>query len=394
MTAVELKSGIYWVGAVDWDLRNFHGYSTNRGTTYNAYLIMDEKTVLVDTVKRPFFDEMLEKIRELTDPSKIDIVVANHVEMDHSGSLPEVLALAPRAELVCSPQGERGLARHFKELRRFKAVRTGESIRIGRRSLVFHQMPMVHWPDSMATYIPEEALLLPNDAFGQHIASAARFDNCIEWGILREEAAKYYANIVLPYSEQVRNVLGALRGLKIDMIGPSHGVIWRSRLREILAEYEKWSSQRTDARAVIVYDTMWGSTEKIARALQKGLEESGAPVALRCLRSCHISDVMTDVLESRLVLVGSPTLNSGPMPTVAAFLSYMRGLRPAGRLGMAFGSCGWGGQGAGEVETVMKALGWELPEPAINVRWVPGPEELASAREAGRRLGARLKETA
>ncbi len=392
MARVEIAPDIYWVGGVDWDIRNFHGYSTNRGTTYNAYLIIDEKTALVDTVKRPFFDEMMERVRDLIDPSKIDYIVANHVEMDHSGSLPMVLDAAPRARVLCSPQGERGLLRHFNGLRGLQVVKTGESLRLGRRSLRFHLTPMVHWPDSMATYVPEERLLLPNDAFGQHIASADRFDDGVDWGVLREEAAKYYANIVLPYSEQVAGVLAALSGLDIAAIGPSHGVVWRRRVGDIIAEYSKWSSRKTERMAVIVYDTMWGSTERVARALRAGVESAGVPVRMRSLKTSHISDVMTDVLESRLVLVGSPTLNSGPLPSVAAFLTYMKGLRPRGRVGMAFGSYGWGGQAAGELEGVMRALGWEVPEPAINIKWVPDEGELASAREAGRRLGERVAE--
>ncbi|MGQ9582197.1 MAG: FprA family A-type flavoprotein [Thermoplasmatota archaeon] len=390
MTGVELKPGIFWVGAVDWDIRNFHGYSTNRGTTYNAYLIIDEKVVLIDTVKRHLFEEMLARISAIVEPSKIDYVVANHVEMDHSGSLPMVLGLAPGARVLCSPQGEKGLSRHYRQRWDLRVVRTGERVATGRRSLVFHLMPMVHWPDSMATYVPEERLLLPNDAFGQHIASTERFDDELDWGVLREEAAKYYANIVLPYSEQVGGALAALSGLKVDMIAPSHGIIWRRGVGDILAEYSRWSSHRTDARAVIVYDTMWGSTEMLARALRLGLEDAGVPARMRPLKANHISDVMTDVLTSRVVLVGSPTLNNGLMPTVAAFLTYMKGLRPRRRVGMAFGSYGWGGQAPGEIEGVMKGLGWEVPEPAINIKWVPDEGELASAREAARRLGAGL----
>jgi len=210
MKPVEIKPGIYWVGGIDWDLRNFHGYLTQKGSTYNAYLIVDEKTVLVDTVKHYLFEEMLSRVKEIIDPSRIDYVVANHVEMDHSGSIPKILKIAPKAKVITSPQGEKGLSRHFKRDWNFRVVKSGDTINIGKRSLQFFLTPMVHWPDNMVTYIPEEKLLLSNDAFGQHLASAKRFDDEVGWDITFEEAAKYYANIVLPYGEQVKKALAAL----------------------------------------------------------------------------------------------------------------------------------------------------------------------------------------
>ena len=249
---------------------------------------------------------------------------------------------------------------------------------------------MIHWPDSMATYIPEDRLLLPNDAFGQHIASAERFDDQLDWGILREEAAKYYANIVTPYSDQVKAALPAVAALSFDMIGPSHGIIWRSRIPDILKEYAKWASHETEKRAVIVYDTMWHSTEMMAHSLKKGLEDAGVPVTMRSLGVTHLSDVITDVLSSRLVIVGSPTLNNGMLPKMGEFLTYVKGLRPKKRLGFAFGSYGWGGQAVGEMEAVLKELNWELPEKGINLKFIPDESELAACREAGRALGERL----
>ena len=391
MSKCELKPGVFWVGGIDWDLRSFHGYSTRRGTTYNAYLIIDEKVVLVDTVKHYLCDEMLERIREIIDPSKIDIIVSNHTEMDHSGSLSRMVELCPNAQVVCSPNGEKNLRRHFKKDWNFKVVKTGDTIKIGRRTLAFQLLPMIHWPDSMATYIPEDLLLLPNDAFGQHIASAERFDDQFEWGILKEEAAKYWANIVLPYSDQVKAALPAVAALKFDMIGPSHGIIWRSRIPEILAEYAKWSAHETEKRAIIVYDTMWHSTEAMAHELARGLEDAGIPAELLKLSETDMSDIVTEVLTARLVLVGSPTLNNGMLPTMGAFLTYIKGLRPKKRIGFAFGSFGWGGQAVGEMEAVLKEMGWELPMKSINIKFIPDESELAACREAGRALGEHLK---
>jgi flavorubredoxin len=392
MKSVEIKPGIYWVGGIDWNLRDFHGYKTRRGSTYNSYLIIDEKTVLVDTVKNYLLDEMLSRIREIVDPSQIDYLISNHVEMDHSGGISGVLKFAPRARVITSPQGQKGLRRHFKSDWNFQVVKSGETLKIGRRTLQFFLTPMVHWPDSMATYVPQEKLLLPNDAFGQHIATAARFDDQIGWDIVHEEAARYYANIVLPYGEQVKKALDTLSGLNIEMIAPSHGLIWRRFLPHILEAYQRWAKNESDKKALIVYDSMWGSTERMAYSLREGLEAGDVPVTMRSLKTNHISDIMTDVLLSKLILVGSPTLNSGMLPTVGAFLTYLKGLRPKGRLGFAFGSYGWGGQAVGEVEKVLRELNWQIPVSGVNLLYVPDDEELDGVKEQGSQLAKILKQ--
>lgn len=388
MKPVELKPGIYWVGGIDWNLRYFHGYVTPRGTTYNAYLIVDEKITLVDTVKHYLCDEMLDRIKQIIDPSKIDYMVSNHVEMDHSGSLTKIMELAPNAQLVTSPQGQKGLKRYYKKDNwNFKVVNSGEELSIGSRTLKFVHVPMVHWPDSMVTYIPEEKLLLPNDAFGQHIASAERFDDQLGWEIVHEEAATYYANIVLPYGDNVNKALDVVTRLDIDMVAPSHGVIWRSLIPKIVPVYRKWAGNETDPKALIVYDTMWDSTRRVALALQDGLEDAGVPVTMRFLQTSHISEIMTDLLTARAILIGTPTLNNGMLPTVSAFLTYIRGLRPKKRIGLAFGSYGWGGQGAKEVAGVIKDMGWETPLDFINIQYRPDGQELQGVRETGKKLG-------
>jgi len=392
MKPVEIKPGIYWVGGIDWNLRNFHGYITQRGSTYNAYLILDEKTVLVDTVKHYLFEEMLSRIKEVVDPSRIDYVVSNHVEMDHSGSIPKILDIAPEAKVVTSPQGEKGLQRHFKRGWDFLVVKSGDTISVGKRSLQFFLTPMVHWPDNMVTFVPEERLLLSNDAFGQHLASTSRFDEEVGWNIVSEEAAKYYANIVLPYGEQVKKALAALSGLNIEMIAPSHGAIWKAYLPRILESYQKWANNETEKRALIVHDTMWGSTSRIAESLQEGLEREGIPVTMRSLKTNHISDILTDVLFSKAILIGSPTLNQGVLPTVGAFLTYLKGLRPKKRMGFAFGSYGWGGQAIKEMETVMRNLNWEMPLPSINIQYLPDEQELDKVRKAGQKLAELVKQ--
>lgn len=391
MDRVEIKPNIYWVGGIDWDLRNFHGYLTQRGTTYNSYLIMDEKVVLVDTVKHYLFNEMLARIKDICDPSKIDYIVSNHVEMDHSGSLPKILELAPNAKVITSTKGEKGLRKHYKKDWDFHVVKSGDSLSIGSRTLTFVHTPMVHWPDNMVTYIAEDKLLLPNDAFGQHIACSGRFDDEVGWEILCEEAGKYYANIVMPFGDQVKKALDALSGLDIDMIGPSHGIMWRSFIPKILEEYKKWSDHQTESKALIVYDTMWGSTEKMAYMLREGLSENGIPVTMKNLKTTHISDVMTDLLTSKMILIGSPTINNGMLPTLGAFLTYIKGLRPKNRLGFAFGSYGWSGQAAGQIEEVMKELKWELPKEILRINYIPEPEDLENIKIIGKELGDILK---
>jgi flavorubredoxin len=391
LNKVEIKPDIYWVGGIDWDLRNFHGYETQRGTTYNAYLIVDKKITLIDTVKHYLFDEMLARIKEVVDPKKIDYIVSNHVEMDHSGSLPKIKKEAQDAKIITSTRGEKGLLRHYKKNLGFQVVKSGDTLNIGKRTLHFIHIPMVHWPDSMVTYIPSDKIILPNDAFGQHIASSGRFDDEIEWGILREEAAKYYANIVMPYGDQVKKVLEALSKLDIDMIAPSHGIIWQSHIPKIVEEYKKWANYETEKKALIIYDSMWGSTEKIAYSLLEGLSESGVSVRIRNLKNTHMSDIISDVQDSKLILLGSPTLNNGMMPSMGGFLTYMKGLRPRNRIGFVFGSYGWGGQAVGEIEKILKDLSWDMPFDSINVNYIPDEEQLNNAKDIGKKIAEYLK---
>lgn len=390
MKAVEIKPNTYWVGGIDWNLRYFHGYLTPRGTSYNSYLITDEKVTLIDTVKYYFFEEMLERIKSVIDPQEIDYLVINHVEMDHAGSLLKLQEAAPNAKIVTSLKGKRGLEKHFNKEFDCLLVDSGEELSLGSYSLQFYHTPMVHWPDSMVTYIPEAKLLVPNDAFGQHIASPERFDDEIGWDLLKEEAAKYYANIVLPYGDQVNKALEALSQLDIDMIAPSHGIIWRSYLEKIIPNYVSWANHESEERALIVYDTMWGATEKIAVKLQSALQNAGIPVTIKFLQTSHMSEIMPEVLRSKLILVGSSTLNNGMLPTVAGFLTYLKGLRPKNRIGMAFGSFGWGGQGAKEVEETLKSLGWDIPVETINIQYTPNEGELEAAEEAAQKLASVL----
>jgi flavorubredoxin len=382
MQPVKLKDDIYWVGGIDWDVRNFHGYLTQRGSTYNAYLIVDEKITLIDTVKYYLCDEMLERISKIVDPSKIDYVVSNHVEMDHSGSLPQVMEIAKNATLITSTKGMPGLRAHYHKDWNFKVVKSGESIKIGKRTLTFVHVPMAHWPDSMVTYLPEDKILFPNDALGQHLASTERFDDEYSMGIIMHEAKKYYANILMLYDKPVSAALKAISGLEIDIAAPSHGIIWRSHIKDIVSAYQKWSASanETENKAVIIYDSMWGSTAKIAKAIQTAFENKGTATKMMCLTKNHISDVIVDVLDAKYICVGSPTLNNNMMPTVASFLTYMKGLAPKNRIGLAFGSFGWSGQSVGQVKEMLKDTKMELME-QIKVQYVPDENTLKEITE-------------
>lgn len=375
MKAVKIKDTIYWVGGIDWDLRNFHGYLTQRGSTYNAYLVIDEKITLIDTVKHYLCDEMITRIKSVIDPSKIDCIISNHVEMDHSGSLPQLAKIAPNAVIYTSPNGLKGLTEHYKSGLNLKAVNNGESIRTGKYNFNFVLTPMVHWPDNMITYLAEERLLFSNDAFGQHIASSERFDDEYPLDITMMEARKYYANIVLPYGDQVKKALAAASGLAIDIIAPSHGIIWRKNIPSILNAYAEWSANKTSNKALIIYDTMWNSTRKIASAIEEAFENRGYRTIMMNLQTNHISDILTELIDTQYICVGSPTLNNNMLPTVAAFLTYMKGLAPKNRTGLAFGSYGWGGQSVGQIEEVLKSCGFAVME-NIRVKYIPDDEVL------------------
>lgn len=381
MKAEEIKPGIYWVGAIDWDVRNFHGYLTQRGTTYNAYLIVDDKITLVDTVKPNLADKLIGRIKQIIDPSKIDYVVSNHVEMDHSGTLPQIMELAPNATIITCPNGDKGLKDHYKKDWNFKIVKTGDKVSLGKRSLEFILTPMVHWPDNMIAYMPEEKLLFSNDSLGQHYASSERFDDECALDIVMEEAKKYYANIVLPYGKQVQKELDAAATLDIEMVAPSHGVIWRSHLDKILPMYQKWCKNETvKKKALIVYDTMWKSTELMANAVWEVFEEKGYKISMRNLQHNHVSDIMTELIDTEYICVGSPTLNSNMMPSVAGFLTYMSGLAPKGRKAISFGSYGWGGRTLPEINAFFEKSGFDIVA-SEKIKYIPGEAELENFKK-------------
>jgi len=395
MPPIEILKDVYWVGAIDWNIRDFHGYSIYRGTTYNAFLVVDEKTALFDTVKEGFKTEILHHIRGIIDPTKIDYLVVNHVEMDHSGLVPEVVELVKPEKIFCSERGRKALLAHFhREDWPYEVVKTGDTISLGKRTVQFIETRMLHWPDSMFSYIPEDRLLISSDAFGQHWATTERFDDELDLSILLSHAAKYYANILLPYSNLVQKLLSQVKemDLKIDMIAPDHGIMWRRNPGKILECYNEWSQQKSKVKALVIYDTMWHSTEMMAKAIVDGLVQEGVSAQLFDLATNHRSDIITEVLDAGALVIGSSTLNNGMLPRMADLLHYLKGLRPANKIAAAFGSYGWSGEAVKLINAIMEEMRFTVIDPGINVQYVPGNDDLGKCVELGRKVAEVLKE--
>lgn len=390
----KVVDGVFWVGAVDWTIRHFHGYTytTPLGTSYNAYLVKDEKIALVDTVHVHFKKEMMERIRSIVDPSKIDYVVANHVEPDHSGSLAHVLSVAKNAKLVCNERCKAGLEEYYSGNWDYEAVKTGDTISLGTKTLTFLEAPMLHWPDSMFTYVAEDELLLPNDGFGQHIATSERFVEDYDEAIVMQEAAKYYANILMPMSALVIKKLEEVQklGLSIKTIAPSHGLIWRNP-EKIINAYLRWASGEAEQAVLVVYDTMWNATAKMARSIVEGISSEGVQARLYRMATSDSSDAIRDCMLMRGIVVGSSTINRGMLPSLTPFLEDLRGLKPKKKIGAAFGSYGWSGGGAESVEKALSEAGVEILREPLTVKYMPTEEDLKNCFEFGREIARSVK---
>ena len=379
---------VFYVGYVDFEVRNFHGYSTHRGSSYNAYIVKSgEKTVLIDTVKRPYFEYFLKDLKEVCDLAEIDYLIINHVEMDHSGSFPLIINHLPNAELIASERGVEVLKAHFHQeigddiFNKIRGVKEGDTLDIGNgKKFTFIPIPMIHWPDSMVSFMTDENgknVLFSSDAFGQHYATSKRWDDENDLCEVMQEAEKYYANILLHLSGLIAKVLSKVGALPIDIVCTAHGVCWRSHISEIVEKYTKWCKGEIDEKSIlIVYDTMWGSTEKIAKALAKEISHRGIPVKRFRLTTADYSDVITEAMKAKAIIIGSPTLNNGLYPTVAEYLSYQKGLKPMNKVGLAFGSYGWSGQAAQEIAKIMKETKIDVLDELIKIKFVPKPEDL------------------
>ena len=389
MKPTKIADNIYDVGVIDWNIRDFHGYSTDKGTSYNAYLIVDEQVALVDTVKAPFADQLIDNISQVIDPQRIDVVISNHTEMDHSGALPRIMQqVGEETPLYCSPMGAKNLAQHFPNAWTYHPVKDGQTLSLGQRTLHFIETRMIHWPDSMFTYLQEARILFSSDGFGQHYAGFDKFDDQADSDLMAQ-AKKYFANILLLYAPRILKLVEKIvaSGIQIDMICPDHGVIWRQHPGKIIEAYLKWSRQEPEKKALVVYDSMWKSTETMANAIAEGIASTGVNVKPIHIRSSHRSDIMTDVLDAAAVVVGSPTLNNQMFPTVADLLVYMKGLKPANKIGAAFGSYGWSGEAVKLVAAELAAMKFDMITGGPRLQYVPDDTGIETCVEYGRRIG-------
>ncbi len=378
---------IDWVGHLDWTVRDFHGYRTEHGSTYNAYLVRDRRTALIDGVKGPYADALLRQVAALTPLDRIDYLVCNHAEPDHSSALPALRKACPRARIVCNARCRDALQRHFDTAGwEFETVADGGSLSLGEYTLQFFDTPMVHWPESMATFLPEAGVLFSMDAFGQHMASSQRFAEELAPGEALAAAKTYYANIVMPFGAPVAKALERLGALPIRTICPSHGVCWRESIPEILEAYARWRVCEPTRKVVVLYSTMWDSTRQMAQAVVEGVAEQDVAFRLIDVNATHDTETVTEIIDCAAFAVGTPTLNQGMMPAMARCLTYLRGLKPAHKAAFAFGSHGWAQKGAGEAEGYLKAMQAEILRPPLVTRYRPDPETLDACREAGRLL--------
>ena len=396
MEPVKVLDNVYWVGALDYEIRDFHGYRTSDGSTYNAYLIMDEKITLIDTVKAPFVPELMSRVSKIVDPAKIDQVVSNHAEFDHASGLPQVMSVIGSGKTVyASKMGEKALKAQLRGADlNIKTVASGETLSLGKTSLKFLETRMVHWPDSMFSFCPELGLLFSQDAFGMHLASSRRFDDEIGRNVWCYEALKYFANILTPYTTPIAKLLEEVvsSGLlaQIKVICPDHGPIWRSNLAEIVNLYAKWVKQEPARKAVVVYDSMWKSTEKMAMELSDALSQYNVLVKLMSMKHNHRSDVVTELYNAGAVLVGSPTINNDIYPTVAEVLCYMRGLKFQNKVAGAFGSYGWSGEAAKMIQAALTDMKYQTPAPEVRYQWVPEEADLGPIKNLAKSIAEAL----
>lgn len=399
MKAIEIKQDVFWVGAIDWGVRDFHGYVTPNGTTYNNYLIVDEQITLIDTVKHNFHEITVDNIKSVVNPAKITNLVINHIEPDHASSIDKIMELAPDATIYISERGKKGLDRYFDTSKwKFKIVKTGDTLNTGRFNLQFIETPMIHWPDSMMTYVKEARLLISQDAFGQHLATSARFDDefveCSSYAELDDAVIDYYSNILMPFGQLIKAKIAEIEklGLEIDMIAPDHGVIWRREPKRVMKRYIDMADGKASLRVAIIYDTMWYSTEYMTLPIMQGIRDEGIDCKVIKLRASPMSVAIKEFWKSRACLIGTPTLNNVMFPTVAEFLTHLRGLRPKNRITGAFGSYGWGGGAVKEAYEEFNRMGLEVAEPGIQVIYRPSAEDEKQCYAFGREFAKKAKE--
>jgi flavorubredoxin len=391
--AIRITDRVWWVGAIDWNIRDFHGYVTKRGSTYNAYLILADKVTLMDTVRAPFRDEMMARIASVINPGDIQYIISNHSEMDHSGCLPEVIDAVRPEKIYTSVMGAKTLQEIFHRKLPLIPLQDGDKLSLGNMTLSFLETRMLHWPDSMFTYLEDEQVLFSQDAFGMHLAASGRFDDEMDPAILRYEAATYFANILMPYAALITKLLTrvAAAGLQFKIIAPDHGPVWRKDIQGILTRYAEWAVRKPTRKAVVLYGTMWHSTEKMALAITEGLLAGGTEVKLMSMDAFHRSDVAYELLDAGALIAGSSTLNNNMLPGMADILTYLKGLKPKNLCGAVFGSYGWSGEAPRQIQEVLSEMKIELVGDPIQTRHCPDQSILARCFDLGRLIGEKLR---
>jgi len=386
----KINAGLTWVGKIDWELRKFHGeeYSTHKGSTYNSYLIQDEKTILMDTVWMPFAQEFVKNLQKEIDVTRIDAIVMNHGEIDHSGALPELMKLIPDTPIYCTANGVKSLRGQYHQDWNFKVVKTGDKINLGSKELIFIEAPMLHWPDTMFCYLTGDNILFSNDAFGQHYASEWMYNDLVDQCELFQECIKYYANILTPLSKMVdrkiKEVVGL--GLPVDMICPSHGIIWRDNPLQIVTKYTEWAADYQENQITIIYDTMWNGTRRMAEEIAQGIKLSDEKVTVKLLNSAKTdkNDIVTEVFKSKAILLGSPTVYKGVLSSVAGLMEEIKGLAFKNKKAAAFGTYGWSGEGVKVLLAMLKESGFTIVNDGLLELWNPNEQGIEKCREFGK----------
>lgn len=392
--AIKLNNSVRWVGKIDWELRRFHGeeLSTHHGSSYNSYLVQDQKTVLIDTVWGPFAQEFVNDLKREIDLHQIDYIVANHGEPDHSGALPLLMHEIPGTPIYCTANAVKSLKGQYHADWNFKVVKTGERLSLGTKDLIFIEAPMLHWPDTMFSYLTEDNILFSNDGFGQHYASHQMFNDLVNQEELYYEAMKYYANILTPFSKMVTKKIAEILALNLplEMICPSHGIIWRQNPLQIVERYQKWAQDYQENQITIVYDTMWNSTRRMAEAIAEGIKQADSQVEVKLFNSARAdkNDILTEVFRSKAVLVGSPTVNKGVLSSIGSFLEEIKGLSFKNKKAAAFGAYGWSGESMATISKGLSEAGFNVVSDGLRLLWNPDAESLARCADFGKEFAA------
>ncbi|NLP00704.1 MAG: MBL fold metallo-hydrolase [Clostridiaceae bacterium] len=392
---IQVKDQIYHLGLRDWELRNFHGHelSTFNGSSYNSYLIRDEKTVLVDTTWGPRSKQFMDILSKEVEIDNIDYIIINHAEPDHSGALVDILEKRPDIPIYCTAKGADIIKKQYHKEWNFRAVKTGDTLNIGQYELVFVEMTMIHWPDSMMTFVKGPNVLLSNDAFGQHFAGASIFEDENDECVVMQEAMKYYAGILTPMSALIKKKIDEVltMNLPIEMIAPSHGSIWRKNPLRIVENYAKWSDNYDEGYVSIIYDTMYDATKKMADAISGGLESKGILCKQFNCSLSDMSDLITDIFKSKGIIVGSCTVNNGYLRSIAALIGEIKGLKFKNKVGAAFGSYGWSGEAHKKIHKELEEAGIKMVHEPIGIKYQPYEDELEACFQLGREFSAYIR---